>query len=149
MKDRSVLILGTNSKKYLNFAINCARSIRLYNPDLKIFVGTNIIPEKNTDAIDFIKIENDIAKLFIETKLYLDVFLKTEETLYIDSDMLCFGDLSPVFDLCSSMDVTVLGTPVKLEDYWGEEGAVFARKQFNIDQSILFNGGLYYLKKLN
>lgn len=63
--------------------------------------------------------------------------------------MLCFGDLSPVFDLCSSMDVTVLGTPVKLEDYWGEEGAVFARKQFNIDQSILFNGGLYYLKKLN
>lgn len=78
MKDRSVLILGTNSKKYLNFAINCARSIRLYNPDLKIFVGTNIIPEKNTDAIDFIKIENDIAKLFIETKLYLDVFLKTE-----------------------------------------------------------------------
>lgn len=147
MADRSVLIVGTNTKKYLDFALNCAESVRLHNPNLKIFIATNIIPKEPIQGIEFIEIEEKIAKLFIEVKLYIDTFLQTEETLYIDSDMLCFGNLNPVFDLCNAMDVTVLGKPVKLEDYWGEEGAIFARENFNIDQSILFNGGLYYLKK--
>jgi hypothetical protein len=143
---RSVLVLGTNQEKYLNFALNCAQSVKLHNPYLPIFVATNVKHDKQYDGITFIHVEEDIAKLNIEAKLYLDTFLQTEETLYIDSDSLCYGNLDPIFEACNSMDVTVLGKLVPLDDYWGAE-ADFARSEFGIDQSILFNGGLYYLKK--
>lgn len=146
MTSRSVILVGTNTKKYLNFALSCAASIQLHNPELPIFIATNIIPQKKYKGIHFIKVEEHIAKLFIETKLYLDTFLQTDETLYIDSDMLCFGDLTPIFDACKEMDVTVLGKLHPIEDYWGDQ-ADFARKEFGIDHSILFNGGLYFLKK--
>jgi hypothetical protein len=144
---RSVLIIGTNSQKYLDFALNCAESIRFHNPKLKIYVGTNIKSKRIVPGVHFIEIEDRIAKLYIETKLYLDTFLQTEETLYIDSDMICYGSLDPIFDACSKMDVTVLGKTVPLDEYWGIEGAKFARETFHIDQSILFNGGLYFLRK--
>ncbi|WP_146202924.1 hypothetical protein [Pedobacter paludis] len=45
------------------------------------------------------------------------------------------------------MDVTVIGKTVPLADYWGEENVKFAKGEFKIDKSIMFNGGLYYLKR--
>jgi hypothetical protein len=145
--DRSVLLVGTNSKKYLDFAINCAESVRLHNPKLRIFIATNLLPDRKPEGIDFITISDEIAKLYIETKLYLDTFIQTKETLYLDSDMFCYGSLDPIFDCCSKMDVTVLGKAIPLQDWWGADKVDYAKNQFGINQSILFNGGLYYLKK--
>jgi hypothetical protein len=120
---------------------------RIYTITLSIYIATNIPVKKNYRGITFLHIKEEIAKLNIETKLYLDTFLQTEETLYIDADSLCYGSLYPIFDACRSMDVTVLGKSIALEDYWGIEGSKFAKTEFGIDQSILFNGGLYFLKK--
>jgi len=149
MSDRSVILLATNKPEYLKFAINCAESIKIHNPGLKIFIVTNVRPNKDFSGIKFLSISDELAGLYIEAKLYLDTFLQTEETLFIDSDCLCYGNLAPIFEACRGMDVTVIGRLTPLEKYWGTgpKGAEFARKEFLIDNSILFNGGFYYIKK--
>jgi len=146
MATRSVLLLATNKPQYLKFALNCAESILLHNPGLPVYIATNIIPGKEFAGITFLQVSEDIAGLFIEAKLYLDTFLQTEETLFIDSDCICYGNLTPLFNACSGMDVTVIGRPVPLEDYWRHE-AGFAREEFSIDKSIIFTGAFYYIKK--
>ena len=149
LKNRSVLLLATNKQEYFQFALNCADSVRLHNPDLPVFIATNIKVdsyEHRTD-IAFLTVPENIAKLHIEAKLHIDKFLQTEETLFIDSDCLCYGDLTPVFEACGGMDVTVAGRVVPIEQYWGINLAPFARKEFGINESIIFNGGLYYIKK--
>ena len=146
MTERSVLLLATNKKEYLQFAINCAESIKIHNPGLPIFIVTNIDPVADIPGIKFLPVKDELARLYIETKLYLDTFLQTAETLFIDSDCLCFSSLDPIFNACKGMDVTVIGRPVPLENYWGDEkDAEYARKEFSIDRSILFNGGFYYI----
>jgi len=147
MKDRSVLLLATNKREYLQFALNCAASIKLHNPGLQIFIATNIEVKEAISGVTFLSVSNELAKLYIEAKIYLDDFLQTEETLFIDSDCLCYGSLDPIFEACRGMDVTVIGRPVPLESYWGTGHSEFARKEFGIDKSILFNGGFYYFKK--
>jgi len=119
MTNRSVLLLATNKKEYFKFALNCAESIKLHNPGLQIFIATNIKTDKDFSDIKLLTISEEIAKLCIETKLYLDNFLQTEETLFIDSDCLCFGNLDPIFKACQGMDVTVIGRTTPLEKYWG------------------------------
>jgi hypothetical protein len=149
IKNRSVLLLATNKQDYLQFALNCADSVRLHNPDLPIFIATNVKTAgfAPRSGIEFLDVPGEIAKLYIEAKLHIDKFLQTEETLFIDSDCLCYGDLAPVFEACNGMDVTVVGRVVPSEQYWGISGAPFAKKEFGIDQSILFNGGFYYIRK--
>jgi len=147
MKDRSVLLLATNKTEYLEFALNCAASVQLHNPGLQIFIATNIKIYKKISGISFLSVSDELAKLYIEAKIYLDSFLQTEETLFIDSDCLCYGNLEPIFDACQGMDVTVIGRPVPLESYWGASHSQFAQEEFGIDKSILFNGGFYYFKK--
>jgi hypothetical protein len=149
MTNRSVLLLATNKKEYLKFAINCAESIKIHNPGLPIFIATNMKPEKDLEGIKFLLVRDELAKLYIEAKLYLDTFLQTEETLFIDSDCLCYGKLDPLFEACQGMDVTVIGRLTPLEKYWGTgpKGAEFAREEFSIDNAITFNGGFYYIKR--
>jgi hypothetical protein len=149
VKDRSVLLLATNKQEYLQFALNCADSVRLHNPDLPVFIATNVKADnpKLQTGIKFIEVPEEIAQLYIEAKLHIDKFLQTEETLFIDSDCLCYGGLTPVFEACNGMDVTVVGRVIPLEQQWGTSGAAFARKEFGINESILFNGGFYYIKK--
>jgi hypothetical protein len=149
MADRSVILLATNKPEYLKFAINCAESIKIHNPGLPIFIATNIKPDKDIAGVKFLSVSDELAKLYIEAKLYLDSFLQTEETLFIDSDCLCYDNLNPIFEACQGMDVAVIGRLIPLENYWGTgaKGAEYARKEFSIDMSIHFNGGFYYIKK--
>jgi hypothetical protein len=145
MPTRSVLLLATNKSEYLEFAKNCAASITLHNPGLPVFIITNIKVEEKLTNVKFIPISEEIANLAIEGKLYINDYIQTEESLFIDSDCLCFGNLNPIFNACKDIDVTVVGRTISLENYWGR-GAAFAAKEFNIDRSILFNGGLYFIR---
>ena len=146
MSSRSVLLLATNKQDYLQFALNCAQSILLHNPGLPIFIATNIAPAKTYPGLQFLKVSEEIAKLFIEAKLYLDTFLQTEETLFIDSDCLCYADLTPLYDACKGLDVTVIGREIPVEEYWNPNPE-FAKREFSIDKSILFTGAFYFIKK--
>ncbi|MBS1531831.1 MAG: hypothetical protein JSU01_16100 [Bacteroidetes bacterium] len=148
VQDRSVLLLATNKQEYLQFALNCADSVRLHNPDLPIFIATNLKVDDCTSRTDikFLPVPEEIARLYLEAKLYLNDFLQSEETLFIDSDCLCYGDLTPIFEACRENDVTVVGRNIPIEGFWTGDGIKFARETLGINKSIFFNGGFYYIR---
>lgn len=147
MTHRSVILLATNKEEYLNFALNCAESVRLHNPDLPIFIVTNLKTDRIIADMKFITISDELAKLNIGAKVYLDHFIQTEETLFIDSDCLCYDNLNPVFEACNGHNFTTIGRLISWEDEWGSESAESARNLFGVDKYILGNGGFYYIKK--
>jgi hypothetical protein len=147
MPDRSVILLATNQKKYLDFALNCAESVKLHNPGLPIYIATNIIPVDEYAGVSFIPVSEDVAKLNIAAKIHLDQLIQTEETLFIDSDCLCYGNLDPIFSACNGHNVTTVGRLISRREEWGPKSEEHGMKNFGTDKFIIYNGGLYYIKK--
>ncbi|MES2428719.1 MAG: hypothetical protein V4560_17180 [Bacteroidota bacterium] len=147
MQDRSVILLATNQKKYLDFALNCAESIKLHNPGLPIFIATNIITDKEYRGVKFVPVSDEVAKLTIAAKIYLDQLIQTEETLFIDSDCLCYGNLDLIFNTCAGHNVTTVGRLISRGEEWGPKSAEHGMKNFGTDKFIIYNGGLYYIRK--
>jgi hypothetical protein len=147
MQERSVILLATNKQRYLNFAFNCARSIMLHNPGLPIFIATNIAPSEEYPGIKFVAVTDEQAKLNIAAKVYLDQLVQTDETLFIDSDCLCYGNLNELFGRCNGHNVTTIGRIFSTLDEWGPQGHASFLKFFGTEMHIIFNGGLYYIKK--
>lgn len=146
--DYSVITFANNKLTYAEFALNCAQSIVLFN-DIKVYIVSNLqfpIPQKFADRIFILKAKEEHARLGIEGKLYMDEYIQTTHTFFIDSDCLCYGSLTPVFNVCSGMDVSVVGKTVSVEEYW-EQRAAFARNEFGITKTITFNGAFYYIRK--
>ena len=133
----------------MQFAFNCAQSILIYN-DIRIFIISNMdftIPDKFKKNIFIMPAKKEHIPLGIGMKLYMDEYLQTEHTLFIDSDCICFGNLDEVFEACQDMDVTVVGNVALTEEWCGEECAALVKKNHNMNEIIRFNGGLYYIKK--
>ncbi len=140
-------MLATNKQKYLNFALNCAYSVKLHNPHIPVYIATNLAPPQGYPGVQFIGVSDDQAKLNIGTKVYLDQFIQTDETLFIDSDCLCYDNLDTVFDACRGHDVTVVGRLISRMDEWGPKSAAHGIDNFGTDKFIIYNGGFYYIKK--
>ncbi|QIL40671.1 hypothetical protein G7074_16205 [Pedobacter sp. HDW13] len=147
---RSVITFATNKEAYFKMALNCARSILLYNK-LNVYIVTNLnleVPSDLQEHVFKLQADPEHAKMGIAIKLYTDLYLQTTETLFIDSDCLCYADLSPLFDACQGKETTVVGFPIGIEEFCGSkaEAQPFI-ENFGIDQLIRFNGGFYYIKK--
>ncbi|RYZ99919.1 MAG: hypothetical protein EOP47_15505 [Sphingobacteriaceae bacterium] len=148
-KDRSVLIFATNRLSYLEFAFNCAASI-LLNNDIAIYIVSNLnesIPARLKENVTMLSSKPGHAELGIGMKLYMNDYLQTEETVFIDSDCICFDSLEPIFNACKGMAVTAAGNIVPAANWCGEEQAETIKREFELDKLIRFNGGLYYMKK--
>lgn len=135
---------------YWEFAANCARSILLFN-EIDIYVITNlqglVIPSDLIGKVHILPTDDNLAALGIEIKLYLDLFLQTEHTLFVDADCMCFSSLMPVFQAGCLADVTCAGKVVPAAVWCGTEQAKSIKESYGLEQLIRFNGGLYYLKK--
>ncbi|MBS1525983.1 MAG: hypothetical protein JST19_10070 [Bacteroidetes bacterium] len=153
MKDEtgkySVITFATNKMDYVRFALNCAESVLLHN-DLKIFIVSNLdfpIPAECRDKIVIVPARAEDAALGIGIKLYIDEYVQTEHTLFIDSDCIVFGDLDEIFRLCEGMDVSVAGNIVPTEHWCGKTQAQTIQDNWGIEKITRFNGGLYYIRK--
>jgi len=145
----SIITFATNKLKYVQFAFNCAESVLLHN-DIKIFIVSNLefsIPSNLQKNVSVIKAKEEHAALGIGIKLYIDEYQQTNQSLFIDSDCLCFGNLQPIFNACADKHVSVAGTMVAAAEWVGDEQAAAIEKEFGIKQLPRFNGGLYYLAK--
>ena len=145
----SVITFATNKLSYMQFALNCAQSVLLHN-EIQIFIVSNLdvqIPDSLKKKVTIIKSAAEHAALGIGMKLYINEYLQTENSLFIDSDCLCFGSLEPVFNACAEKNVSVAGTMVNAADWCGEQQAKVIEDNFAIQQLPRFNGGLYFLKK--
>ncbi len=146
---RSVITFATNKLSYTRFALNCARSILLHN-DIPIYIVSNLdfkVPGELQKNVSIIRPKEGHAELGIGMKLYMDEYLQTERSLFIDSDCLCFADLGPVFSVFEGKNVSVAGTIVDAAEWVGPQQAITIEKEFRIKKLPRFNGGMYYLKK--
>ncbi len=148
-KDYSVLTIATNKLSYLQFALNCARSVLLFN-DISIYIVSNItitIPDDLENNVFIIPALAEQAAMGIGIKLYIDKYIQTENSLFIDADCICFDSLDKIFNACAGMDVSCVGRIVPAADWCGEKQAKAIKDNFGPDNLIRFNGGLYYIKK--
>jgi hypothetical protein len=132
---------------YVQFALNCAQSILLRN-DINIYIVSNLtfpIPRHLSNRVFVIPAKAEHVDLGIGMKLYIDEYLQTENTLFIDSDCLCYSNLDEIFDKCQG-DVIVAGNIVPAADWVGTDQAQTIKDHFGLTRLIRFNGGLYFIK---
>ena len=148
-KDYSIITIATNKLSYVQFALNCARSVLLFN-DISIYIVSNItitIPSELENKVFIIPAMAEHAAMGIGIKLYLDKYLQTENSLFIDADCICFDSLDKIFKACEGMGVACAGRIVAAGDWCGAKQAETIKDNFGLDNLIRFNGGLYYIKK--
>jgi hypothetical protein len=147
-KSYSVITVATNNLKYVEFALNCTQSVLLHN-DINVYIISNLsfdISAYLQKNVKIVKADEEQAALGIGIKTYINQYIQTEHTLFIDSDCLCLGSLKPIFEAFTGKDVSVVGTIVKSAEWCGDQQAKVIEEQFGIKQLPRFNGGLYYLK---
>ena len=147
----SVISFATNKLSYVQLALNCSRSVLLHN-DIPIFIVSNLnfpIPGDLKDRVSIIPAKAKHAEMGIGMKLYMDEYLQTENSLFIDSDCICFGGLKNIFKACESMDVTVAGNIVPAQDWCGTEQAETIKENFGIDKLIRYKRSTKWEKHLS
>lgn len=146
---KTVLTIATGKELYINLAANLARSFYLWHKNNTITFSIvtdnpHLLPADIASKATIITIKPGELGEGFSSKLFLDKVAPAGQTLFIDSDCLIFGDLSPVFDRFKGMPISVVGNYISSGEWFGDTGAIC--KNFGIPQIPKFNGGLYYLE---
>ncbi|SHN24046.1 hypothetical protein [Mucilaginibacter sp. OK098] len=147
---RTVLTIATGKALYINLAANLARSFYLWHKsaDITFSIVTDhpeLLSADVTSKATVITIKPGELGEGFSSKLFLDKVAPEGQTLFIDSDCLIFGDLSPVFERFKGMPVSVVGNYISSGEWFGDITAIC--KKYNVPHIPKFNGGLYYLEK--
>lgn len=149
---RSVLTIASGKPVYIEMAINLARSFLYWHAqeEIHFFLATDkpdSIPADVAGHQKFHTIPFEPGQYgeSFSTKLFLDKFAQTMQTLFIDADCLLMGSLTPIFNRLEGQAVAVVGRP-KSEGDWFGDVASFC-KRFSVPSIPGFNGCLYYLEK--
>ena len=146
----NVLTIATGKALYFDLAINLARSFVWWNGQtgINFYIVTDLdtnVPPDVENRISIKKIKNSEFGEGFSTKLHLDTLAPEGKTLFIDSDCLIFGDLSPIFEAFSGKAVSVVGSYISDGEWFGDVKQVL--QQFAMPRMPKFNGGMYYLEK--
>ncbi|RZL62466.1 MAG: hypothetical protein EOO93_08665, partial [Pedobacter sp.] len=147
--EHSIITIATNKQSYYKFAIACARSVLLSN-NIPFYIVTNLdvkVPRDLRGKVILLEAEKDQAKLGIGIKLFIDKYVQTEKTLFIDSDCICYSSLQPIFEAFKGKSVSVVGNVVDARLFCGSKQAKTIKDNFNIDKLVKFNGGVYYIER--
>ena len=146
---KTVLTMATGKPLYIELAANLARSFHAWhkNKDITFSIVTDnpgLLPADILSWSHIITVRPGELGEGFSGKLFLDKLAAPGQTLFLDSDCLVFGDLSPLFDKFAGMPVSVAGTYISTGEWFGDIAAIC--KNFNVPHIPKFNGGLYYLE---
>jgi hypothetical protein len=147
--NKNVITIATGKKLYIDLAVNLARSFWYWNKQqaISFYIVTDLAHFLPADVTSFAKIitvkKDELGKGFTP-KLYLDQLAPTGQTLFIDSDCLVYGNLTPVFEKFKSNKVSVIGNYIAKGEWFGNIEKIC--QQFKIMHLPKFNGGVYYLE---
>ena len=146
---KSVLTIATGKPVYLKMALTLARSFIRWNglTDIAFFIVTDRPVKLPGDlgAVNIVQVKPGQLGSGFEPKLHLDEIAPTDQTLFIDSDCLCLGDLTGVFERFRGRSVSVVGGSISEGEWFGNVGNVCAH--FGVSSLPKFNGGVYYLER--
>jgi hypothetical protein len=144
-----ILLVAHTKSSYWTEASTLAESIRRFSPHVAIALASDLdVPEKawrqagitHYVRYDFRHCEG------LAFKLHLDALTPFPgATLFIDSDCICYGDISSVFERFSEHDFVTLGFPLR-ECHWFEDAEV-VRRECGIDTFPFFTGDFYLFRK--
>ncbi len=146
---RSVLTIATGKPLFVQLAATLARSFQLWNADNDIgfAIATDqldIVPP-DLDWVELIPLQPGQYGSGFSPKLYLNELAPADQTLFVDADCLCVGDLRPAFDAFAGRPVATIGRVVSRGEWFGDVEAI--SEQFGVPGLPRFNGGAYYFEQ--
>jgi hypothetical protein len=146
---RAVLTLALAKPIYFEMAINLARSFLWWhrNSDIRFFMATDLTTKLPPDLSDVRTIRLDPGQFGagFSSKLHLDKLAPARETLFVDADCLCVGNLDDVFERFRGCDVSVVGSEESEGELFGD---IRRRCQaVGVPAVPRFCGGLYFVRK--
>lgn len=149
MSDDGILLVAHGKPAYVGEAFICARSIRRFAPDVALALATDLtVPEcvwRDAGFTHFVPHDfRDCGGLAF--KLRLDRITPfTGATLFIDSDCICYGDLSSVFEAFGQQDFVTLGFPLA-DCHWFAD-AEKVRRAIRVREFPFFTGDFYLFRR--
>lgn len=147
---KSVITIATGKPYYIHLAVNLARSFLYHHPhsDIKFWMvtdGKQHIPDDVLQKIKVLEIKPGEYGKGFSTKLYLDQFAQTQQTLFIDADCLVYGDLGFVFDRFEGRAISAIGDNINEGEFFCDVNQVVTK--LGLNYMPRFVGGVYYLEK--
>ena len=145
---RAVITIATGKPIYLAMAINLARSFLFWHPhsDIAFYIVSDraVTLPADLDVVRVICVKPGALGIGYASKLHLDRVAPAKQTLFIDADCLCVGNLSSVFDRFSGHGVSVIGGTIADGEWFGDVAKICSH--FNLQYLPKFVGGVYYLE---
>lgn len=144
-----IVIVAHSKASYLAEAATLARSIRRFSPTVPIALITNFdIPDRTSRTAGFSRVVQCDFTSFpgLEFKLHLETLSPfSGSSLFLDSDSICYGDISPVFTAFSGKEFVALGKPLKACHWF--QNAARTMESFGIHQFPFFCGDFYLFRR--
>jgi len=133
---------------YVELAFNLARSFFHWNRDRSIsFHLVTDLPLILPSDLKEVVVNPVVAGRFgagFSPKLWLDELAPAYQTLFVDSDCLCFGSLAPVFDRFAGKTVSVIGETRSTGEFFGDIPTLC--RNLKLPWIPVFVGAIYYLE---
>lgn len=147
--DRGILLVAHGRPSYWDEAATLARSLRRHSPRVPLAIASDLdVPEAQwrRDGYD-LYVPFDFRHCGgVSFKMQLDRITPFRDTtLFIDSDSICYRDLSGVFDAFATKDFVTLGTTVT-SCHWFHDNSLIHR-EFHCDSFPFFCGDFYLFRK--
>lgn len=140
-----VLLVAHSSISYLEEAETLCRSIRLVDPRVNVALATDLdIPPERLAAAGFcdvVKADFSTCRGVIFKVRLFDLTPFSGQTLFIDSDSICFESLAPVFDFYRDVPFVTLGRQVETCHWFRDPEAV--KRQRRLKNFPFFIGDFY------
>ncbi|MBX7093193.1 MAG: hypothetical protein K1X56_00605 [Flavobacteriales bacterium] len=144
--NRGIITLAQGKQRYIDMAVNLAKSIRLNSPGLPIAVITDRPEAEMKKWFDYVVPVNPRHGLGLVQKVYLYDYSPFSETIFIDSDCLVVNDFSFLWDLFQGNDVSAIGEKL-IDGNWAGMSVTETCDRLKLPYIVQLNGGVYYFKK--
>ena len=142
---KGVLTIAHGQSRFARQAVNLARSIRLRDPNLPLAVVTDLPAALFEGIYDHVIPWNFAGRSGLVSKLDAYEMSPFDVTLFLDTDILMFTSLQPVFEHFAGDEFSVIGQ-LQAETGWFESTALM-HEEFAVEAFPRFVGGLYYFVK--
>lgn len=146
---KGFITIATGKEEYYQLAYNLLRSYHMFCDQVLPFAILCDRENEYTQAFDDVIVFPGGATCSYLDKLDLGNYLPYEETIFIDSDCLAYGNLNQLFDYFKNADdFSCFGRVLPLDDKtgWFEYENLGILKE-KVNYVVGLHGGIYYMRR--